>query len=1119
MVERQTRVPRLSDLVRSELDSEVRYRGEEYARDGRVLIFDHKPGHVQAQVKGSSDYFVLLSVNPDLRKLNCACTCPYYRDRGPCKHLWATIIVAEESGYLSSDGFFGEAGHAPGNGLWPMPDFEEEDDDDDLEGFFEPDFGEDEEDDDASMVPFPRPVDGWRNVMASLQQITVRQDDAGTADSRELRYLLDIEGTLHSRGGIEIEVYSRRPRKNTEGWTMCKPLKLTAADIGGLADADDRRIAAMLTGATLGGQGYYRYAYQSGNSRFTVSAPLAEYLLPVLAGTGRFGWSAGMAPDRDWHTLVLDGGAPWQFGVEVVKDGEQQGYEVTGVLTRDSERIELAAPVVLLASGWVITESTVARLDHAGAFPWIVALRERGKLQITGSEIGDWVGELLKCRVRPRVTLPEELQWEERSVVPAPAIRIYRPEGGPGRGLLGAAVSFTYDEIVFRQSDSQRGVYDPDTRCLLVRDLAAESVLLARLDELGFRRARYAYTYAYPDEVDLEIHSREFARAVHALVTEGWDVEAQGVKCRSAGSVGISVRSSGIDWFEVDGAVEFDGASAPLPQVLAALRRGTGMVHLDDGTMGVLPEDWLKRYSILAEAGVEEEDHIRFARCQAVLLDAMLAAEPNVTCDEVFGKAREEIRSFSSIAPEPAPKGFRGSLRAYQRDGLGWLKFIERFGFGGCLADDMGLGKTVQALAMLESERQKKGGTSLVVVPKSIVVNWLSEAERFAPRLKALNHTGTARTRSAESFSGVDMVVTTYGTMRRDIVWLKDVEFNWLVLDEAQAIKNSATSTAKAARLLKGRQRLAMSGTPIENHLGELWSLFEFLNPGMLGNSSVFARISNCSDPEEDDCLRDLLSRALRPFILRRTKEQVATDLPDKVEETIVCEMPASQRRVYDELREYYRRGLMAKVEAEGLGGSKIMVLEALLRLRQAACHPGLLDPGKRRQSSAKLDLLLEQIEDVIGEGHKMLVFSQFTSMLAIVKTRLDSRDICYEYLDGKTRERARRVDRFQTDPDCRLFLISLKAGGLGLNLTAADYVVLLDPWWNPAVEAQAIDRAHRIGQAKKVFAYRLVAKDTVEERILELQKTKKQLADSIITVDNSLIRDLKREDLDLLLS
>ena len=409
-------------------------------------------------------------------------------------------------------------------------------------------------------------------------------------------------------------------------------------------------------------------------------------------------------------------------------------------------------------------------------------------------------------------------------------------------------------------------------------------------------------------------------------------------------------------------------------------------------------------------------------------------------------------------------------------------------------------------------------GPSLVVVPKSLVFNWKQEAARFAPKLRVLDHTGIGRTKGTDHFDDYDLVITTYGTLRRDAVLFKDVQFDYVVLDESQAIKNANTESAKAARLLRGDHKLALSGTPIENHLGELWSLFEFLNPGMLGAASVF-HIGGKGARNPDEETRTLLAKALRPFILRRTKDQVAKELPRKLEQTLSCELEPRQRKLYNELRDHYRRSLLQRVASSGINKSKIQILEALLRLRQAAIHPGLIDKSKTGDSSAKLDLLLPQLAEVIDEGHKALVFSQFTSMLAILRGRLDSDGVPYEYLDGQTRDRGARVERFQTDPDCKLFLISLKAGGLGLNLTAAEYVFLLDPWWNPAVEAQAIDRTHRIGQTRQVFAYRLIARDTVEEKILELQSHKRSLADAIINADNSLIRDLTREDLELLLS
>ena len=358
--------------------------------------------------------------------------------------------------------------------------------------------------------------------------------------------------------------------------------------------------------------------------------------------------------------------------------------------------------------------------------------------------------------------------------------------------------------------------------------------------------------------------------------------------------------------------------------------------------------------------------------------------------------------------------------------------------------------------------------------------------------------------------------MTTYGTLRRDILQMKDIAFDYVVLDEAQTIKNAASQIARASRLVQARFRVALSGTPIENHLGDLWSIFEFLNPGMLGRSSLFRIYAADSQNPQS---RQLLGSGLKPFILRRTKQQVANDLPEKVEQTVHCRMGKQQQKLYDEMRQHYRDSLLGMVRDQGVAKSQMHVLEALLRLRQAACHPGLLDPERIDESSAKLDVLLAQLDEIIDEGHKALVFSQFTSLLAIVRKHLDKRGVTYEYLDGQTRTRKTHVDSFQNDQDCPVFLISLKAGGLGLNLTAAEYVFLLDPWWNPAVEAQAIDRAHRVGQTKRVFAYRLICAGTVEEKIAELQKQKRDLADAILQENNTMMKNMTVDDLDMLLS
>ncbi|HEY0787030.1 MAG TPA: DEAD/DEAH box helicase, partial [Thermoanaerobaculia bacterium] len=544
---------------------------------------------------------------------------------------------------------------------------------------------------------------------------------------------------------------------------------------------------------------------------------------------------------------------------------------------------------------------------------------------------------------------------------------------------------------------------------------------------------------------------------------------------------------------------------------------------------GLIRGDLLEGLDFLEGIDAKRDGRFRFSNRQALLIDLLTRSRRGARADEGFATLRERLLAGATVEARDPVATFRGTLRPYQREGLGWLHHLRALGIGGCLADDMGLGKTVQMLALLsEIHGRKKPGTgagdrepgavrrpSLVVAPRSLLFNWKEEAARFAPHLRVVEHHGTERSKSAE-FEGADVVLTTYGTLRADVAHLAAAEFEYVVLDEAQAIKNATSQTAKAARLLKAKHRLALSGTPIENHIGELWSLFEFLNPGMLGPARWFRRHfgGRAVAPQR----REMLATALRPLIFRRTKEQVAPELPARVEQTLWCDLEPPQRELYDRLRITYRASILEKVKTEGMQSARMHVLEALLRLRQAACDPSLIDPATQEEGT-KLEVLMEELEDVIESGHRALVFSQFTTFLGLAAKKLEKQKIRYAWLDGKTVDRQRVVRSFQEPDGPPVFLISLKAGGVGLNLTNADYVFLLDPWWNPAVEAQAIDRTHRIGQEKPVFAYRIIARDTVEEKILELQASKRELADSILTEDNSVLRSLDVETLEKLLS
>jgi superfamily II DNA or RNA helicase len=1081
--------------------SRTRAKGLHYFSSGRVIDISGGEWVANATVRGTRDYRVDLVRDGD--HFTGGCECPYYSDRAEiCKHIWAALLEADERGLLAGGGPVGRDAI-----LEPEYRPSAADANEDLLVSYAPS---------GPRVPAVKPP-AWQRFLHELQQDVAAAEGAVPLprfSNGEIVYAIDVRETLAGRGTVVI-VNFRQRRKNG-AWTKPKPVTITPIEAEHLIDSADREILSLLVGASsasypgLGLDGAYARP-----SRYVLNGPLEDRVLPLIVRTGRAHLDNATQEHR-MLPLSSDVGPPWRFELEVAEDERNDTIQVDGAFVRNGDRMPLKEPVLLLSRGFLFTRTSMARLDLEGGFVWLARLRSFGPLAIPRSEAGTLLETLARSGVDP-LALPSDLRYDVVDGTPRPRIRVGRPERQNAYAVrqdLKAAVQFEYDGIVI-EGPPGATAYDSSRRRLVRRHRAAEQAAIDRLHQLGFR---YTWSHFESRQI-LGISPEQFPKVVHALVNEGWRVEAEGRAFRSAVGMQLEV-SSGIDWFDLHGDIDFgDGRSAPFPQLLAAISRGEDVVVLDDGSVGLLPEEWLRRYASIAGFGTTEGEAIRFRRSQAALLDALLAAQPAISYDDVFERVRSELHTFGGMTPVDAPASFQGTLREYQREALGWFEFLRRFDFGGCLADDMGLGKTVMVLAMLEGCRAKRApgrkAPSIVVVPKSLVFNWMEEAARFAPKLKVLDYTGPLR--DAAAIGDADLVLTTYGTLRRDAVALAETEFEYAILDEAQAIKNATTASAKAARLLRARHRLALSGTPIENHLGELWSLFEFLNPGLLGTTRAFQRASATRTRTDEDL--EWLSRALRPFLLRRTKEQVAPELPRRTEQTLQCELEGAQRRHYDELRAHYRETLLARVAREGVNRSKMQILEALLRLRQAACHSGLIDPRRAHEPSAKFDLLIPRLQEVIAEGHKALVFSQFTSFLALLRPRLEGLGIAYEYLDGRTRDRAARVERFQTDPACPLFLISLKAGGLGLNLTAAEYVFLLDPWWNPAAEAQAIDRAHRIGQSRHVFAYRLLARDTVEEKVAELQQTKRQLADAILSADSGLVRSLAVEDLELLLS
>ena len=1093
--------------------SGVRSRGRDYFASGFVTIETRTDGLVIAVVEngGGGCYDVRMILDSETGDvIDSECSCPYFEDHCECKHLWATILQLDAADIQRS----------AGQARMPAPRAN------------------------TPTASDSKPQPDWmtelRRLGSESAETTVARTSGITGElilhSQQFWYVIDISRSVNKES-IVIELITQQFRANGVPGTV-KEFRLDRNSVRDVKDPVHSALMQQLLEIGVSNQPVHSYSYYSQPSFTTIEIkPLLQTaVLPQLARTGRLCWRlSAQVPMEEAKFLIWEENSVWQPVIEFVQKPAQKEWIITGRMMQNTfaandpdedlqQTRPLADMMLLTSAGLAVFPESLASVRLGDKEDWVRLLQRKPELRVSFDDHQLFLKQVLQTPKLLRMPLPADFCPQRQSVTCKPRLRLLATDKLPQmlrhmRYVFGV-VDFLYDDFAVSVRNRQQAIWNEASSEVFWRDTFVEADRLKSIAGLG---GQSLPAYFNAPEIDVQFVSSQTTNVVRKLMDLGWDVEAEGALIKRPGNFRIGV-TSGLDWFELNADMDFDGATAALPALLQAIKSGAHFVTLSDGSCGMLPEEWLRRYGTIASLGEINGDAIRFKPSQAMILDALLDAQENVTRDRGFKAYCRKLKDFTGIKPKAPPQSFQGELRDYQKEGLSWLHFLNDFRLGGCLADDMGLGKTVQVLSLLEARRTRRlkaeetRRPSLVVVPKSLIFNWTNEAARFTPKLKVVNYTGLLR--RGHELAEADVILTTYGTLRQDIVDLQNRQFDYVVLDEAQAIKNSDSQAAKACRLLKADHRLAMTGTPVENHLGELWSLFEFLNPGMLGASSAFQKLTAASNNEDDKIAAlNTLSKALRPFMLRRTKQQVLTELPGKTEQTLYCEMPPKQRKLYNELRDYYRVQLSSKIKELGLKRSKIHVLEALLRLRQAACHQGLIDSKRQNEDSAKLDAILEQLTQVAADGHKALVFSQFTSLLAIVKKKLDKVGIRYEYLDGKSNKRQEIVSRFQNDETCPLFLISLKAGGHGLNLTAADYVFILDPWWNPAVEAQAVDRAHRIGQDRHVFAYRLICKDTVEERILEMQKDKKQLAESIISADASLISSLSAEDLTLLLS
>jgi SNF2 family DNA or RNA helicase len=712
-------------------------------------------------------------------------------------------------------------------------------------------------------------------------------------------------------------------------------------------------------------------------------------------------------------------------------------------------------------------------------------------------------------------------------------------------------LSFDYDGQRISFDPAQRVVRQiGDVTEIIQRDDALEAAALDALHKLGFRKPATAPLSALSGAqvLDSQAHWLRFAENdLDALSDLGWHVQKSPkyrydvVPVEDWYAEIDEPPEAGNAWFELELGIVVNRKRVPLlpvlvqlirtapldfnPDVLAAhLEADQMLATLPDGLRVALP--WGRVKPILSTLGElyfndKIKNKVRLSTLDAARLEELAkGTELNWSGGERLRETGRKLSQFGKVKKVDAPKGLQATLRDYQLDGLAWMQFLREYDFGGILADDMGLGKTVQTIAhiLTEKEAGRLTNPALVIAPTSLMTNWMEEAARFAPDLKVLLLQGKERMDLFDQIDAADIVLTTYALLPRDEEKLREHQYHLVILDESHYIKNTRSKAAQTAGSLNARHRLCLSGTPLENHLGELWSQFHFLLPGLLGDEKTFnTQFRHPIERQDDPVRRMLLNRRIKPFLLRRTKDNVAKELPEKTEMIRRIEISGPQRDLYETVRLAMDKKVREEIDRKGVARSQIVILEALLKLRQVCCDPRLVKamPGKKNTAavSAKLIDLMQMVDDLLGEGRKILVFSQFTSMLGLIEEELDARKIPYAILTGETRDRSAQVAAFQQGA-VPIFLISLKAGGVGLNLTAADTVIHYDPWWNPAAENQATDRAWRIGQDKPVFVYKLIAKGTLEEKIQLLQQKKSELAASILAEGESQKMALTQEDL-----
>lgn len=1046
------------ERIRREAGSDIFRRGEKYYKNKRVTLINIEVDKIEAEVAGTTPYRV--TVQEIGENLYSSCTCPYWTT---CKHVVATLLEAQEWYDENADELLRSRIHPP----WQK--------------FFEKTLGTESS---------PKgPYQQWRVV-----------------------FLIDLNAESWSLSPQKAYI-----KKNgfLGRFSNIGDFDLTSNEL--IYSLNDPIVVSHLQKMEQQHNSFYNTRYFGRSSHNDVHVYYYRY-------GSRLGPIFDLLRDSYiYKSPFEDQLAPVKFAKETATirfsfKRANSTYDLIPTITfrGDTEQVDDRYHVLTENPIWLLKDKTlikVVNLEHANIL--VPFTKAHITLSIPEAEFPAFLESVYpRLKKYAPIPLPDSLNISLLHQVTRKKIVLRENERH-----LNIALKFDYGPY-------EIDYLDPQTSCFKNNDRSVVQIIRDRdFEDNAWKALR---------NTDLQVDLKGGLRIIDSKVLK-WlfknlpKLSADGFlvlgretldryKVRTGEpKIRLSV-SSQIDWFDLNMEIDIDGVSLSLRELRKAVRQNSRYVKLADNSIAQLSNEWFDRFQHLFNFTEIKETTVKVSPYHATLIDKLFEQVDSFAADEKFRAGVALLGTFDSIRAKPLSKKLKGELRPYQKAGYNWLYFLQEYGFGGCLADDMGLGKTVQTLAVLINDKQQGNNRpSLIVCPTSVVYNWEKEVQKFTPDLTVLIHTGLQRERDAAHFSEYDIILTSYGIMRRDVQFLKDYNFHYVILDESQKIKNPSSQTSKAARLLRSDHRLVLTGTPVENNTLELWAQFAFLNPGLLGSLSYYKRMfTNPIEKKKDAGAAAFLRDMIFPFILRRTKEGVASELPPKVEQTYYCAMSPEQERLYIYWRDFYRAKILDKIDTLGLERARINVLEGLVKLRQISCHPYLVDKSTI-EDSGKFESLKEFIEEILAENHKVLIFSQFVKMLRLIRHYLDDRSITYEYLDGHTIHRMNHVDRFQNENEIRIFLISLKAGGVGLNLTAADYVIHYDPWWNPAVEVQATDRAHRIGQDKKVFVYRLITKGSVEEKMLELQARKKKLVSDLITTDSSFFKSLTRDDIEML--